>query len=107
MSIFVDTGVFVSFVNKKDREHERAVGLLRELGSGAENAAKKFGLLPGVGELYTRSVSKSVSPLGTLKSVGTAPGSFLLALIQTVFASFPVAMTLLSTRATYRPWYFE
>ncbi len=34
MSIFVDTGVFVSFVNKNDREHERAVGLLRELGSG-------------------------------------------------------------------------
>ena len=34
MSIFVDTGVFVSFVNRKDREHERAVGLLRDLGSG-------------------------------------------------------------------------
>ncbi len=34
MSIFIDTGVIVSFVNKKDREHERAVGLIRELANG-------------------------------------------------------------------------
>ena len=33
MSIFIDTWVFVSFVNRKDREHDRAVGLLRGLSS--------------------------------------------------------------------------
>src|SRR3989442_550668 len=36
-----------------------------------------------------------------------AAGFFLLALTRTVFASFPVAITRLSTRATYRPSYFE
>ncbi len=34
MSIFVDTGVYVAFVNKKDRDHDRALVLLRELASG-------------------------------------------------------------------------
>ncbi len=34
MSIFLDTGVYVAFVNKKDRDHDRAQVLLRELASG-------------------------------------------------------------------------
>ncbi len=34
MSIFVDTGVFVGFVNKKDRDHLRAVELMDELRKG-------------------------------------------------------------------------
>jgi predicted nucleic acid-binding protein len=31
MSIFIDTGIFVAFVNKKDRDHARAVVLVDEL----------------------------------------------------------------------------
>ncbi len=34
MSIFVDTGIFVGFVNRKDRDHSRAVQLLGELRTG-------------------------------------------------------------------------
>lgn len=34
MSIFLDTGVFVAFVNKRDRDHDRAVGLVDELRKG-------------------------------------------------------------------------
>lgn len=33
MSIFVDTGVFVSFANKRDKNHDRAVELFDELRS--------------------------------------------------------------------------
>ncbi len=35
MSIFVDTGIFVGFVNKKDRDHSRAVELVDELRKGS------------------------------------------------------------------------
>src|SRR5437879_9614014 len=31
MSIFIDTGIFVAFVNMKDRDHARAVVLVDEL----------------------------------------------------------------------------
>ena len=34
MSIFLDTGIFVAFVNKKDRDHDRALVLLKELATG-------------------------------------------------------------------------
>jgi predicted nucleic acid-binding protein len=34
MSIFVDTGIFVGFVNKKDRDHSRAAQLVDELRKG-------------------------------------------------------------------------
>ncbi len=34
MSIFVDTGIFVGFVNKKDRDHARAMQLVDELRKG-------------------------------------------------------------------------
>lgn len=34
MSIFLDTGIFVAFVNKKDRDHNRAVELVDEMRRG-------------------------------------------------------------------------
>jgi hypothetical protein len=34
MSTFLDTGVFVAFVNKRDRDHDRAVELVDELRRG-------------------------------------------------------------------------
>ncbi len=34
MSIFIDTGIFVGFVNKSDRDHARAVELVDELRRG-------------------------------------------------------------------------
>ncbi len=34
MSIFLDTGIFVAFVNEKDRNHSRAVELVDDLRRG-------------------------------------------------------------------------
>jgi predicted nucleic acid-binding protein len=38
VSIFVDTGIFVGFVNKRDKDHERAKILVKEL------AQQKYGI---------------------------------------------------------------
>ncbi len=53
MSIFLDTGVYVAFVNKKDKDHDRALVLMKELASG------KYG--PGYTSDYVLDETLTVS----------------------------------------------
>jgi len=56
MSIFLDTGVYVAFVNKKDKDHDRALVLMKELASG------KYG--PGYTSDYVLDETLTVSLVG-------------------------------------------
>jgi predicted nucleic acid-binding protein len=45
MSIFIDTGVFVGYVNKKDKNHDIAVNLLEEIMMNKYRAAFTSGYI--------------------------------------------------------------
>ncbi len=71
MSIFLDTGVYVAFINKKDKNHDRALVLMKELASG------KYG--PGYTSDYVLDETLTVS-LATTRRIDKAVNAGLLIL---------------------------
>ena len=71
MSIFVDTGIFIAFFNKRDKKHKRAVELLRKAMSG------DFGTLYTSDYIFDEAVTFTLKRTGRTDLAQTV-GNFIL-----------------------------
>ncbi|MEX2701511.1 MAG: type II toxin-antitoxin system VapC family toxin [Candidatus Baldrarchaeota archaeon] len=71
MSVFIDTGIFVAFFNKRDENHKRAVELLKNALSG------EFGILYTSDYIFDETVTFIIKKTGR-KDLAQTVGNFIL-----------------------------